>query len=96
MTTAILTDYESARLVQDVRRIKHEILFHHEHKIPLEGSFIVFAERLQNEIFALSHKGYPGLTRTTRLLREHAWFTKMDKLVDNAIQHFSPCQASSF
>ena len=53
---------------------------------------IVIPESLQKHTIMLAHEGHQEMVRTKARLREKVWWPKADKLVEQTIRAFHPCQ----
>ena len=63
--------------------------------ILMRGHRICVPKSLQEGIVKQAHEGHQGITRTKQLLRAFAWFPKMDRMVEAAVQQCDPCQVST-
>ena len=91
---ALKTDCWNSDIVKPFCNIKDEITIDNMNNILLRGTRIIVPVSLQKHIIKLAHQGHQGLCKTKSLLREHAWFPGLDKLVNEEFDQCIPCQAT--
>ena len=48
---------------------------------------------LQRRVINISHEGHQGIVKTKQLLHSTVWFPGMDRMTDNIVRSWLPCQA---
>jgi hypothetical protein len=63
--------------------------------IILRGHRIVMPTSLRRRTIHLAHIDHQGIIKTKRLFRSKVWFPNIDKIVEETIQNYLPCQAAT-
>ena len=87
LRAALKTDCWNSEIVKPFCNIKDEITIDYTNNILLRGKRIIVPVSLQ---IKLAHQGHQGLCKRKSLLREHMWFSGMDKLVKEEIDKCIP------